>query len=121
MNLPLHLLLWLLLWIGAPASAAGRGADEVRREQTVVPVHAHHEAIIGNARDTLRLCHSRPQRLLPSGVRGSWHTPSPSFHPRQYKSSKIRLLGSRRHKSTAPILPDAHGDYYVLALRHLLC
>ena len=82
----------------------------------------HNDVMLYDARNMIRLCNSRPQRLLP--VHGS----EPGKHVA--RSFVVRRAGGkcvffrhdgRRRLETAPFQSAASRDYYVFALRHIIC
>ena len=121
MKQPFRLLLLLLvLTLGCPASAGARDLGELRRDEPVFAIPGGHDAVLSSARETFRLCSERPRQFSPVGMRRVQPSAERLF---QHSITRFKVLSAGRGKPrcSSPFLPDAHGDYFVFALRHLLC
>ncbi len=80
------------------------------------------EAILADARDSYRVCNTRPQRLLPSQgakqERTSGKQPCDLHYHKHY--SLKRIFGGRARTETAPFSFVVSRDYYIIALRRIL-
>ena len=79
------------------------------------------EAIITDSHSIYRICNSRPQRLLSHHAQRNYRMQAklqPLTFLSPYKSVKT---GTHYWKITLPLLSVASCDYYVFALRHILC
>ncbi|MCE2615740.1 MAG: hypothetical protein ACTTKN_03685 [Phocaeicola sp.] len=83
---------------------------------------SHNKNGVANIQDVqniYRICNSRPQRVLPSFRTNKPMGKMPLF----YKYTKyIKSNAAGKFKlETAPYQTEAVCDYYVIALRHILC
>lgn len=87
--------------------------------------HQHRqEAILTDASQIYRICSSRPQRLLSAQGPKTERTVTPfgNFTIRQHIVKHLfSYFDSRCRMETAPFCMSASCDYYVIALRRLLC
>ncbi|MBR0272724.1 MAG: hypothetical protein IJQ59_01360 [Bacteroidaceae bacterium] len=85
--------------------------------------HGHrHEATLNDARGIYRLCNTRPQRLVPShGSKPGKSTGRWLAVRRPHVKHFFFLHDGRRRLETAPFQSSASRDYYVFALRHIIC
>ncbi|MBP3829268.1 MAG: hypothetical protein ILA06_03045 [Bacteroidaceae bacterium] len=82
----------------------------------------HHEAMLNDARGVYRLCNTRPGRLLPTHGAGSGKNAARSLAVRRSGIKHLFFLhDGRRRLETAPFQTAASRDYYVFALRRILC
>ena len=82
----------------------------------------HHEATLNDARGVYRLCNTRPGRLLPTHGSGSDKNAARLLAVRRPVVKHLFFLhDGRRRLETAPFQSAASRDYYVFALRHILC
>jgi hypothetical protein len=82
----------------------------------------HSEATLNDSRSIFRLCNIRPQRLLPTQNSNSGKNIARLLAFRRSQSKHLSFLyNGRRRLETAPFQSAASRDYYVLALRHILC
>lgn len=82
----------------------------------------HNEATLNDARGVYRLFNTRPQRLLPTHGSSSDKNAACSLAVRQPQVKHLFFLhDGRRRLETAPFQSAASRDYYVFALRHILC
>ena len=80
------------------------------------------EATLNDARSICRLCNIRPQRLLPThGSKPGKNMVRLFARRRSYVSPLLFLHDGRRRLETAPFQSTTSRDYYVFALRHILC
>lgn len=111
---------------------SGRQRDETAQRQTLEqlaePAVAspqgthHHEATLTDGSTLYRVCSSRPQRLLPTHGSKTERTANPCGLVRQRIVKPLQFLhDSRRRLETAPFCISASRDYYVIALRHIIC
>lgn len=117
----------LAVFIGRQ-SGDGMPAEEAYRNSAscvVAPQHQHHqEATLTDASQIYRICSSRPQRILPSQGSKTERTPTPLAHfaIRQHHTNPLcSYHDSRCRRETAPFSLSASRDYYVIALRHIIC
>ena len=82
----------------------------------------HHEATLDDARSADRLCNTRPQRLVPTHASNSGKNAVRSLGVRRPSVKHLFFLhDGRRRLETAPFQSAASRDYYVFALRRILC
>jgi len=114
----------LLNWQGKDDAVA-----EICRQQTepsvMVPLHQHHhDATLTDASQLYRICSSRPQRILPSQGSKTERTVTPfgNFAIRQHIVKHLySYYDSRCRLEAAPFCMSVSSDYYVIALRHIIC
>ena len=81
----------------------------------------HHEATLTDASNLLRICSSRPQRVLPSqGSKTERTIHTGGAARRNIVKPLHNLHDSRRRLETAPFCMSASCDYYVIALRRII-
>lgn len=104
-------------------SASGYYADEKSKdriyENTIEPAQRQ-TALITDTSQTVRLCNTRPQRILPSFTAKPTHLLSQNtFHNKFYS---LHFQGIDRYLTTVttPIPSSAACDYYVIALRQII-
>lgn len=102
---------------------SGYYADEKNKdriyEDTLEPAQRQ-TALITDTSQTVRLCNTRPQRILPSFTAKPTHLLSRNmFHNRFYS---LHFQGIDRYLTTVttPIPSSAVCDYYVIALRQII-
>ena len=78
-------------------------------------------AVLTDAQNIYRICSSRPQRLLPSNGFKQERTSCKQSSSFSHKSIKNRLSCKWVIRITLPIRTVVSCDYYVFALRRLLC
>ena len=82
------------------------------------------EATLTDASQNFRICNSRSQRFQPTNGEKPEREPAP-FSRYAIQQHRVRILysyhDSRCRQETAPFCMSASCDYYVIALRHLLC
>ena len=106
--------------IEAPSGAVGGVTSEA--EWRVPSENEKGVATIDDARSIYRLCNTRPQRLLPSHGSKPGKSTGRSFAVRRPHHKHFFFLhDGRRRLETAPFQSAASRDYYVFALRHILC
>lgn len=124
MERTLHILaLLFLLFMGCPehSLAAESGQQGVGMHAAVLHARLQSVAVPADPQSIYRVCSSRPQRVLPSfsnprhPVNGRRLLAGKMFH------SSLQRQGSRVRMETAPFQSVASCDYYVFALKHLLC
>jgi len=81
----------------------------------------HNEATLNDARSIYHLCGPRSQRHLPTGSNGDKNPTRSLTTCRPYVQPFFFLHDGRRRLETAPFQSAASRDYYVFALRHILC
>ena len=82
----------------------------------------HHEATLNDAQGVYRLCNTRPLRLLPTQGSNSGKNATRSFAVRRPIVKHIFFIhDGRRRLEAAPFQSAASRDYYVFALRRILC
>ena len=80
------------------------------------------EATLNDARSIYRLCNTRPQRLLPTHGSTSGKSTGRLLAARRLNVKPLSsLYDGRRRLETSPFYSSASCDYYVFALRRLLC
>ncbi|MBR1932964.1 MAG: hypothetical protein IJ841_04680 [Prevotella sp.] len=79
-------------------------------------------AILTDARQSYRVCNTRPSRLLPSQGAKQERTSGkqPGVLRYHYHQPLKRLFGGRARTETAPIRFVASRFYYIIALRRIL-
>ena len=96
-----------------------------RTESSVVTPQRqqHREATLTDATQLYRICSSRPQRILPTQGSRSIRTLTPTFNlVRQHIVKPLHsYYDSRCRLESAPFCLSASCDYYVIALRHIIC
>lgn len=88
-------------------------------ENTIEPAQRQ-TALITDTSQTVRLCNTRPQRILPSFIAKPTHLLCRNmFHNRFYS---LHFQGIDRYLTTVttPIPSSAACDYYVIALRQII-
>lgn len=88
-------------------------------EDTIEPAQRQN-ALISDTSQTVRLCNTRPQRILPSFTAKPTHLLSRNtFHNKFYS---LHFQGIDRYLTTVttPIPSSAVCDYYVIALRQII-
>ena len=82
-----------------------------------------HEATLSDAAQLYRICSSRPLRILPTLGSRSKRIVSPFSHPalQCFVKPLHSYFDSRCRMETAPFRLPASCDYYVIALRHIIC
>ncbi|SET27195.1 hypothetical protein [Prevotella sp. kh1p2] len=117
------LALIFILSVGCPEQglAAESGQQDVEMRAAAFLTRQLPVAVPADPQPVYRVCSSRPQRLLPP-FGSSRHTVSGHrlLAHRTFYSS-FSLYGGRARMETAPFPSDASCDYYVFALKHLLC
>ena len=82
----------------------------------------HHEATLNDARGMNRISYSRPQRLLPTHGGGAGkHTARWFALQRPWTRHIVFHHDGRWRRQRAPFQSAASCDYYVFALRRILC
>lgn len=78
-------------------------------------------AVIANAQTLARICGSRPQRVLPSFIGKPERTTS--REPVSFRTQQLQnhLAEWTVKPSSSPFPPVVASDYFVYALRRLLC
>ena len=104
-------------------STSGYYADEKSKdriyEDTIEPTQRQ-TALITDTSQTVRLCNTRPQRILPSFTAKPTHLLSQNtFHNKFYS---LHFKGIDRYLTTVttPIPSSTACDYYVIALRQII-
>jgi len=136
MNLLLHILVLLatvaLNCGGMMSSTTPIDAVVVEAEGAVTPID-HHAAqldcapstqavVMSEGQGLMRLAGSRPQRLLPThGSIASRTAGKPSVHHHALTQRRHHTAAMRLRVDAAPFDTPAASDYYVYALRRLLC
>jgi hypothetical protein len=102
-----------VLVIACDASASVQATDD-RQQQA---------AVLSDTRDIYRVCTTRPQRVLPSQGSNTQRTPGklPVALRHLHGLTPKHAYGRRARTETAPFCFVASRDYYVIALRHILC
>lgn len=98
-------------------------AEKAKACSVVTPQNEHHhEATLTDATNLYRICSSRPQRIVPThGSKSERNNKPYGFIRRQIVKPLKIIYDSRRRLETAPFCRPASSDYYVIALRHILC
>lgn len=105
---------------GVTSGAVGGVTSEA--EWRVPSENENGVAMIDDARCIYRLSNTRPQRLLPSHGSKPGKSTGRSFAVRRPHHKHFFFLhDGRRRLETAPFQSAASRDYYVFALRHILC
>lgn len=113
----------ILLLLALPTLAAGQQTtrDSLRdgREKLW---HAG-EAVIEDAQQPARVCSTRPLRPLPSPMfrTGRQHKGTAFVAPTVARSLVPQTLKQQHSEFSPPYRAVASCDYYVIALRHILC
>lgn len=82
----------------------------------------HNEATLNDARGVYRLCNTRPVRLLPTHGSSSDKNAVKLLAVRRLQVKHLFFLhDGRRRLETAPFQSAASRDFYVFALRRILC
>lgn len=97
----------------ASSSDGLRGGDDLKREKAT--------AVLTDAQDAYRICSSRPQRLLPANGFKLERTSGKQSFSLYFKPPKRRFSCRWAIRNTSPIRTVVSCDYYVFALRRLLC
>ena len=78
-------------------------------------------AVFADMSSYYRLCTSRPERIIPVYGGGGSHPASRISFQHKSHSVNLIILGSRLRHESAPFSIAASCEYYVFALRRLLC
>ena len=78
-------------------------------------------AVIVNAQNLVRICNSRPQRILPSSIGKPERMTNRTHHLLLTDHLQNHLAEWASKTDTSPFLPAVSSDYFVFALRRLLC
>lgn len=114
--------LWLVLVLGCATEAGAREqkARDTLTDATALPLKAD-GALITDAHDIYRICNSRPVRL----INGQGPKPHKQNSHNATVSQKTKTLFNRydgvRRLPSAPFRRCAPCDYFVFALRRILC
>ena len=118
------LLLLLTILLGSPTDLS---ASNDKEKGKFIPVECITDngkatgAVIANAQNLVRICNSRPQRILPSGIGKPERTTSRMAYSLQSNHLQSHLAEWTSKLGTSPFLPAVSSDYFVFALRRLLC
>lgn len=118
------LLLFLTILLGHPTMACAHDGIETEQEKQtehILQAGKATGAVIANAQDLVRICNSRPQRILPSYLGKTERNFSRLLLIRHVKPLKSPLTEWTQKADSAPFLPAVSCDYFVFALRRLLC
>ncbi|MCI6161307.1 MAG: hypothetical protein SPI18_00555 [Prevotella sp.] len=88
--------------------------DNIRAER-------HDGAVLSDAQDVHRICNSRPQRVIASGCFKVQRAADRKGAGMNNSTHLIPHFGAENGPETSPFRPHASFDYYVIALRHILC
>jgi hypothetical protein len=78
-------------------------------------------AMLSDAQDVYRVCSSRPQRLVPTyGPRPVTYSNKPSRYG-SLRKPLLRQVRCAARQETAPFQTPSSCDYYVIALRRIIC
>lgn len=80
-----------------------------------------HSAMLSDSQSRYRLSTARPTRLLPPSTARYQHSPYRLPLSLKHKNNPQRFFGGRYRLETSPFQTAASCDYYVYALRHLIC
>lgn len=118
------LLLFLTIMLGHPTTACahdGIKTEQEKQTEHIIQAGKATGAVIANAQDLVRICSSRPQRILPSYFGKPERNFSRLLLIRHVKPLKNPLAEWTHKADSAPFLPAVSCDYFVYALRRLLC
>jgi len=113
-------LLWLSV-MGATQSVMADTRKDVPQDVPQITRPEKPSAVLTDTRDVYRLCNTRPVRILPTGGRLPWSVQKPPQHFPYFKSQYCYVSGRTARRLSAPFLSVAPCDYYVFALRRLIC
>ena len=112
----------VLATVGSTTNAKGEGQarrdrlTDISRKEDHRPV-----AVFEDTMNTMRICLTRPQRLLPSHGAAPGKTQVRSMESRRYTTPLCNYqIRSSRQEST-PFQSSVSRNYYVIALRHIIC
>ena len=123
MNSYLHILIiFLMLIVGQQETHAVTRPCE-RDKMSVVSKHndTSKEAVLSDSLSLLRVCSTCPQRIIPVFVESTGKIFGRIVFYISKPQSYFLQLGGCNRMETAPFQSQASCDYYVFALRHLLC
>lgn len=118
------LLLLLTILLGSPCDLSANNGKEKKK---FIPVECITDngkatgAVIVNAQSLVRICNSRPQRILPSSIGKPERMMSRTHHLLLTNHLQNHLAEWASKTDTSPFLPAVSSDYFVFALRRLLC
>lgn len=118
------LLLLLTILLGSPCDLSANNGKEKKK---FIPVECITDngkatgAVIVNAQNLVRICNSRPQRILPSSIGKPERMTSRTHHLLLTNHLQNHLAEWASKTDTSPFLPAVSSDYFVFALRRLLC
>lgn len=102
---------------------SGYYADEKNKdriyEDTIEPAQRQ-TANINDTSQTVRLCNTRPQRILPSITAKPTHLLGRNTFQNKFYSLHFRGIDRYLTKVTTPIPSSAACEYYVIALRRII-
>ena len=115
----------LALLLNVHSGETAPAEESPGRWEAALTAQKHHvpEATLTDAAQLSRVCSSRPQRIVSSRGAGSQRTSgSASAAARRHNVSPLKPHCDRRCRlETAPFCTSASRQYYVIALRHILC
>jgi len=114
------LFLMLMLSLMPFQKTEARNEGTMHHETQALAEHNRHGIIQTVMHDVFCLCNSRPQRVIPTGGRGHVNSAKLPFQ-KGLRTFKKNFAGKITQYQTVIILPYAPCDYYVIALRRMLC
>ena len=116
------LTLLVVLKSTATISAATFAADDDHKIQEWVFEHQQRpQAIISDSSQTFRLCSSRPQRVIPAEYAKQVQRYSFRLQSSNLEKTLSWYSYGRHHIKTSRLSLLFSCEYYVFALKHLLC
>lgn len=104
-------------------STSGYYADEKSKdriyEDTIEPTQRQ-TALITDTSQTVRLCNTRPQRILPTFTAKPTHLLGQNMFHNKFYSLHFQGIDRYLTTVTTPIPSSAACDYYVIALRQII-
>lgn len=96
----------------------GKGKDRIY-EDTIEPTQRQ-TALITDTSQNIRLCNTRPQRILPTFTAKPTHLISQNTFHNKFCSLHFQGIDRYLTTVTTPIPSSAACDYYVIALRQII-
>ncbi len=123
MNHYLHILIIFLMLIVGQQETHAMTRPREKDKISVVSKHndTSKEAVLSDSLSLLRVCSTCPQRIIPVFVENTGKIFGRIVFYISKPQSCFLLMGGSCRLETAPFQSQASCDYYIFALRHLLC
>ena len=122
-RLRIILLTWLLALTSALPVMASTGTDDkgIGGDVWLTAPHQKQQATISDSSQVYRICSSRPGRLIPTLFAKQGQSRKPQlFNFKTFSLSQSQRRG-RHHIRLSRLVPQLPCEYYVFALKRLIC